>query len=68
MPNGTVSHFDEAQGFGFITPDSGDGPDVFVHANFLVNADFLRKNQRVSFETVMDDRRGKMRADQVRVI
>lgn len=67
MPNGTVSHFDEARGFGFITPEDG-GSDVFVHANYLVNADFLRKNQRVSFETVMDDRRGKMRADQVRVI
>jgi hypothetical protein len=39
-----------------------------VHANYLVNADALRKDQRVSFEVVSDDRRGKPRADQVRVI
>jgi CspA family cold shock protein len=67
MPIGKVAHYDEARGFGFIVPDDG-GADVFVHANYLVNADFLRKDQRVSFEVVTDDRRGKPRADKVRVI
>lgn len=67
MPIGKVSFYDDARAFGFIIPDDG-GADVFVHANYLVNADFLKKGQAVSFEKVMDDRRGKMRADKVRVI
>jgi CspA family cold shock protein len=64
---GKVSHFDPGRGFGFIIRDDG-GPDVFVHANHIVNADLLKRDQRVSFEIVMDDRRGKPRADKVRVI
>jgi cold shock protein len=67
MPIGKVAHYDEGRGFGFIVPDDG-GADVFVHANYLTNADFLRKDQRVSFEVVTDDRRGKPRADRVRVL
>ena len=67
MPTGKVAHYDEGRGFGFIIPDDG-GTDVFVHANYLVNADFLRKDRKVSFEVVNDDRRGKPRADKVRVI
>jgi CspA family cold shock protein len=67
MSIGKVSYYDDGRGFGFIVPDDG-GADVFVHANYLVNSDFLRKDQRVSFEVVNDDRRGKPRADRVRVI
>ena len=67
MSTGRVSHYDGDRGFGFIVPDDG-GADVFVHASYLVNADALKKEQRVSFETVMDDRRGKPRADKVRVL
>jgi CspA family cold shock protein len=67
MASGKVSFYDDGRGFGFIVPDAG-GADVFVHANYLVNADMLKKDQRVSFEVVNDDRRGKPRADKVRVI
>jgi cold shock protein len=67
MPTGKVSHFDAGRGFGFIIPDDG-GADVFVHANYLANADLLKKDQRVSFEVVNDDRRNKPRADHVLVI
>jgi cold shock protein len=67
MSTGRISHYDEGRGFGFIIPDDG-GADVFVHANYLVNADALKKDQRVSFEVVNDDRRGKPRADKVRVL
>jgi cold shock protein len=67
MPFGKVAHYDDGRGFGFIKPEDG-GNDVFVHANYLVNADFLRKGQRVSFEVVNDASRGKVRADSVRVI
>ena len=64
---GRISHYDEGRGFGFIIPDDGSA-DVFMHANYLVNVDALKKDQRVSFEVVNDDRRGKRRADKVRVL
>jgi cold shock protein len=67
MSTGRISHYDEGRGFGFIISDDG-GADIFVHKNYLVNTDFLRKDQRVSFEVVNDDRRGKPRADKVRMI
>jgi len=67
MPIGTVTHFKDDSGYGFIRPDGG-GADIFVHVRDIANADGLRKDQRVSFEIVTDDRRGKPRADQVRVI
>ena len=67
MTSGKVSFYDDGRGFGFIVPDGG-GADVFDPANYLVNVDALRKDQRVSFEVVNDDRRGKPRADKVRVL
>jgi len=47
MSNGTVKFFNEAKGFGFITPDDG-GKDVFVHANNLT--DKINEGDKVSFE------------------
>ena len=67
MPVGTVTHYNDHRGFGFIAPDAG-GADIFVHANDLVNADGLRRDQRVSFEIVNYDRRNKPRAGGVRVL
>ena len=67
MSTGRTIFFDEARGFGFIRPDES-GADVFVHSRDITNADMLRAEQKVSFEIVMDDRRGKPRADKVRVI
>ncbi len=67
MPTGKVSHYDSGRGFGFIIPDDG-GADVFVHATNITNADILKRDQGVSFEIVLDDRRNKPRADRVRVI
>jgi CspA family cold shock protein len=61
MPTGRVTYYTEDRGFGFIKPDDG-GSDVFVHANYLTNADALTRDQLVSFEIVNDDRRGKPRA------
>jgi CspA family cold shock protein len=48
---GIVKWFNEAKGFGFITPDSG-GPDLFVHFQDIQASGFksLAENQRVSFE------------------
>ncbi|UMR29691.1 cold-shock protein [Massilia sp. MB5] len=48
---GTVKWFNDAKGFGFITPDSG-GADVFAHFQDIQSDGFksLKENQRVSFE------------------
>jgi len=47
MSNGTVKFFNNAKGFGFITPESGD-KDVFVHVNGLV--DEIREGDKVSYD------------------
>jgi CspA family cold shock protein len=54
--DGTVAWFDEAKGFGFITPDSG-GEDVFVHVRALAEGlTWLTEGDRVAFEVVQGDR------------
>ena len=64
MATGTVKWFDEAKGFGFITPDDGSA-DVFVHFSAIVGEGFktLAEGQAVSFEV----RKGPkgLQADQV---
>ncbi|KQZ43930.1 cold-shock protein [Duganella sp. Root1480D1] len=48
---GIVKWFNEAKGFGFISPDAG-GPDLFVHFQDIKATGFksLAENQRVTFE------------------
>lgn len=48
---GTVKWFNEAKGFGFITPESG-GKDVFVHHSAIQGSGFktLVEGQKVKFE------------------
>ena len=50
---GTVKWFNDAKGFGFITPQSGD--DLFVHFRSIQGSGFktLKENQRVEFEVKM---------------
>ena len=47
---GTVKWFNDAKGFGFITPDAG-GADLFAHFGDIQSEGFksLSENQRVSF-------------------
>ena len=47
MNNGTVKFFNNAKGFGFITPDDGS-KDVFVHVNGLI--DEIKEGDKVSFD------------------
>jgi CspA family cold shock protein len=48
MSTGTVKFFNDAKGFGFITPDDG-GKDLFVHTS-EVSAGPLNENDKVEFE------------------
>jgi len=47
MSNGTVKFFNNAKGFGFITPDDGS-KDVFVHQNGLT--DEITEGDSVSYD------------------
>jgi CspA family cold shock protein len=51
MATGTVKWFDDAKGFGFITPSDGS-KDVFVHFSAVVGDGFrsLAEGQTVTFE------------------
>ena len=53
MAQGTVKWFNDAKGYGFITPDDG-GEDLFAHFSAIQGAGFksLKEGQKVEFEVV----------------
>ena len=63
METGTVKWFNDAKGFGFITPDAG-GDDLFAHFSEIKADGFksLQENQRVSFN-VTTGPKGKQAAN-----
>jgi CspA family cold shock protein len=67
MQTGLVKMYDENRGFGFIKPDGG-GADVFAHAKSIIGASELIPGQLVEYAVTFDDRSGKYRAADVRVI
>lgn len=54
MQEGTVKFFNEAKGFGFITPADGS-EDIFVHSSGL-NTRMIRENDKVVFDIQKSDK------------
>jgi CspA family cold shock protein len=63
--SGTVKWFNDAKGFGFITPESGE--DLFVHFRSIQGSGFktLQEGQKVTFNVVKGQK--GLQADQVLV-
>ena len=59
MAEGTVKWFNDAKGFGFITPDDGS-EDLFAHFSSITGDGYksLKEGQRVTFE-ITDGPKGK---------
>ncbi|AZB33331.1 MULTISPECIES: cold-shock protein [Chryseobacterium] len=54
MQQGTVKFFNEAKGFGFISPIDGS-KDIFVHSSGL-NTSAIRENDKVVFDVQKSDK------------
>lgn len=68
MATGTVKWFNDAKGFGFISPDGG-GEDLFAHFSAINMNGFktLSEGQKVSFE-ITDGNKGKKQASNIQAI
>ncbi|KPE49084.1 cold-shock protein [Chryseobacterium indologenes] len=54
MQQGTVKFFNEAKGFGFITPSDGS-KDIFVHSSGL-SVSSICENDKVVFDVQKSDK------------
>ena len=64
---GTVKWFNDAKGFGFITPENG-GADLFVHFRSIQGSGFksLQEGQKVTFK-VAQGQKG-LQAEEVQAV
>ena len=64
---GKVKWFNAEKGYGFLSNDEG-GEDVFVHFSAIQTDGYrtLEEGQKVEFEEEMDERKGKLRAVNVK--
>ncbi len=69
MTTGTVKWFNATKGFGFIQPDDG-GTDVFVHISAVERAGMhgLNEGQKIAYETMRDNRSGKLAAERLAAV
>jgi cold shock protein len=58
MATGTVKWFNDAKGFGFITPDDGGGKDLFVHHTAIGGDGFksLTEGAKVQYDVGEGDK------------
>ena len=63
---GTVKWFNDAKGFGFITPENGQ--DLFVHFRSIQGTGFksLKEGQKVTFKVVQGQK--GLQADEVQAL
>ena len=68
METGTVKWFNDAKGFGFITPDNS-GEDLFAHFSAINMPGFksLKEGQKVSFEITAGNK-GKKQASNIQAV
>ena len=65
MATGTVKWFNDAKGYGFITPDDGS-EDLFAHFSAIQMGGFktLKEGQKVSFDITAGNK-GKQQASNI---
>ena len=68
MATGTVKWFNATKGSGVIQPDGG-GADVVVHMSAVQQAGLqdLQEKQKVSYELIMDPRKNKTSAGNLKL-
>ena len=69
MMKGTVKFYNDQKGFGFIQPEDGD-KNIFIHATTLKHTKIhnLNEGQKVSFDTQVDRRFGKIAVGNIQMV